>query len=82
MMNEEERNFYQQSAIAAMQGIQESGFKIEGFAAMLMPTKMAEVAFNIADAMLSEYRKRLPKKQNTNSNEEWLKKKQLEFNFD
>ena len=57
--NEYDVEFYANCAIAAMQGIQESGMKIEGFAAMLMPAKMSKVAFDMADAMLSEYQKRL-----------------------
>ena len=60
--NEYDVEFYANCAIAAMQGIQESGMKIEGFAAMLMPAKMAEVAFNMADAMLAEYQKRTDEK--------------------
>lgn len=66
--NEYDVEFYSNCAIAAMQGIQESGMKIEGFAAMFMPAKMAEVAFNMADAMLSEYQKRLAETENDNNN--------------
>lgn len=52
----EERQFHTQCAIAAMQGIQESG-KL-GEVAELTPHLIAERAFKIADAMLDEYRKR------------------------
>lgn len=54
-MSEEE--FYQQCAIAAMQGLQESSTKIS-LLADIAPEKTAIISFNIADAMLKEYRKR------------------------
>lgn len=54
-MTEEE--FYQQCAIAAMQGLQESSTKIS-LLADIAPEKTAVISFNIADAMLKEYRKR------------------------
>lgn len=54
-MTEEE--FYQQCAIAAMQGLQESSTKIS-LLADIAPEKTAIISFNIADAMLKEYRKR------------------------
>lgn len=54
-MTEEE--FYQQCAIAAMQGLQESSTKIS-LLADVAPEKTAIISFNIADAMLKEYRKR------------------------
>lgn len=60
--NDHDIEFYSDCAIAAMQGIQESGMKIEGFAAMLMPAKLSKVAFDMADAMLAEYQKRTDKK--------------------
>lgn len=66
--SEHDIEFYANCAIAAMQGIQESGMKIEGFAAMLMPGRLAEVAFNMADAMLNEYQKRLAGTDSDNNN--------------
>lgn len=50
--------FYKQCAIAAMQGIQESGTKL-GLVVDLIPNELAEKAFHIADAMLVEYKKRI-----------------------
>ncbi len=55
----EEREFYTTAALYAMQGIQESGYRIEGALATIMPNKLAMLSFEIADAMLSEYRKRM-----------------------
>lgn len=66
--SEHDIEFYANCAIAAMQGIQESGMKIEGFAAMLMPAKMSKVAFDMADAMLTEYQKRTDETYNNNNN--------------
>lgn len=66
--NEYDMRFYADCAISAMQGIQESGMKIEGFAAMLMPAKMSKVAFDMADAMLAEYQKRTDETYNNNNN--------------
>lgn len=54
-MNEE---FYQNCAISAMQGILESGIKFAEISAMLLPKKLANEAFNIADAMVEEYQNR------------------------
>ena len=51
-MNEE---FYQNCAIAAMQGILESSIKFAEISAILLPKKLANEAFNIADAMMEEY---------------------------
>lgn len=56
IMNDKE--FYMNCAIAAMQGMMESGTKFSEIAAVLLPKKLANEAFNIADAMLEEYRKR------------------------
>ena len=56
-MTEEEKSFYQQAAIAAMQGIQEANSRL-GLVADLVPSKLAVASFNIADAMLEELRKR------------------------
>lgn len=53
--------FYQQTAIAAMQGIQEANSRL-GLVADLVPTELAKQAFNIADAMLEEMIKRFNKK--------------------
>ena len=54
-----DKEFYANCAIAAMQGILESGIKFAEISAILLPKKMANEAFNIADAMLEEYQKRL-----------------------
>lgn len=54
-MNDE---FYQNCAIAAMQGILESGIKFAEISAILLPKKLANEAFNIADAMIEEYKNR------------------------
>lgn len=51
-------SFYKQTAIAAMQGIQEANSRL-GLVADLVPTELAKQAFNIADAMLEEMVKRL-----------------------
>lgn len=59
----EERDFYLQCAIAAMQGLQESGKKIS-FVSDLFPKETAKMAFKIADTMLNEYRDRLVKTNN------------------
>ena len=50
--------FYQQCAIAAMQGIQETNCKI-GLVADFLPKELAVKAFDIADVMVKEYRKRI-----------------------
>ena len=56
-LTEEEKSFYEQAAIAAMQGIQETNSRL-GLVADLVPRKLAEQSFSIADAMLEEHRKR------------------------
>lgn len=48
------KDFYQQCAIAAMQGIMENG-KV-GLVADLTPTLLAKKSFDISDAMLKEYK--------------------------
>lgn len=53
----EYREFYQQCAIAAMQGLQEANGKI-GLIVDFLPKKMAGKAFDIAEAMLDELTKR------------------------
>lgn len=53
-----ELEFYQQCAIAAMQGIQEIGGKF-GILADAAPKEVAKLAFNFADAMWEEYNKRI-----------------------
>ena len=45
---------YKQTAIAAMQGIQEANGKL-GLVSDLLPRELARHAFDIADAMLEEY---------------------------
>lgn len=47
--------FYANCATAAMQGLMENGTKFSEIAAVLLPKKLANEAFNIADAMLEEY---------------------------
>lgn len=56
-----EYRFYLECAAYAMQGIQENGYKIFEVAATLVPKKTAELAFDMADAMVEELRKRLDK---------------------
>ena len=41
-----------------MQGILESGIKFAEISALFLPKKLAKEAFNIADAMMEEYRNR------------------------
>ena len=53
----EYREFYQQCAIAAMQGLQEANSKI-GVVADLLPKKLAAMSFEIAEAMVDELIKR------------------------
>ena len=48
-----------QASISAMQGMQESGFRIEGIAAQLMPKKLASVAVGIGKAMTDELRREI-----------------------
>lgn len=57
-MTEEE--FYQNSAISAMQGLMETGGKM-GLVIDVFPEFLAEHSFKIADEMLKEYRKRKSK---------------------
>ena len=58
--NEYDIEFYKQAAIAAMQGIQESGMKLSPVADIFVK-ETAKLAFNMADAMLGELHKRLDK---------------------
>jgi len=51
------RDFYQQCAIAAMQGLQEVNCKL-GVVADFIPKELAARAFDIAEAMLDELTKR------------------------
>lgn len=55
-MDKEKETFIQQCAIAAMQGIQESG-KI-GVALDAVPSELAKLSFDIAECMWAEYEKR------------------------
>lgn len=55
--NVNEMEFYTNCAIAAMQGLQESGMKVS-LVEDFMPKKLAKIAFNIADAMLEELKER------------------------
>ena len=54
-------DFYKNCAIAAMQGIQESGSKI-GLAMDFIPEELSKKAFDIADHMLTELHLRLSEK--------------------
>lgn len=56
---EEHKQFYEQSAISAMQGLQESGSAIFNIAEDLTPRIIAKLSFVIADCMLEEYIKKL-----------------------
>lgn len=53
----EYREFYQQCAIAAMQGLQETNSKL-GLVADFLPKELAVKAFDIAEAMINELIKR------------------------
>ena len=57
-INEYDIEFYKQTAIAAMQGLQESGTKLST-AADIFVKETAKLAFNMADAMLEELHRRL-----------------------
>ena len=53
--------FYRQAAIAAMQGLQESGLKSLEIAFDDLPKELAKRSFDIADAMVAEYLERKDK---------------------
>ena len=57
-MTKEELEFYKNAAIAAMQGYQESAKEV-AILADIDHSITAKAAFNMADAMLDEYRKRV-----------------------
>lgn len=79
-MSDHEKDFYLQCAIAAMQGMQETGKKISIMSDMF-PNQTAKLAFRMADAMLDEYYNHInnivPK-----TNDDWLEKRQLKLDFD
>lgn len=50
-------DFYQQCAIAAMQGLQEGG-RVLGVVSDVMAKATARIAFDMADAMMEEYSRR------------------------
>lgn len=56
-MNEKELDFYKNCAVSALQGLMESGLKVQALFD-LMPETLSKRAFDFADAMLEEYRKR------------------------
>ena len=56
-----DKEFYQNCAIAAMQGIQEADSKI-GIISNFTPSELAIKAFDIADHMLKEYHHRMAEK--------------------
>lgn len=56
-----DKQFYQNCAIAAMQGIQESNSKI-GLAMDFLPEELAKKSFDIAEHMLEEYHRRMAEK--------------------
>lgn len=64
-LKDDEKAFYDNTAISAMQGIQESGLKLS-VAVDLMPNELAKLAFNIADSMILERRKRIMNDNNYN----------------
>lgn len=57
--NDHDIEFWREAAISAMQGIQESGWKFLGTFADIDTNDTANLAFNMADAMLEEYHRRL-----------------------
>lgn len=57
--NDHDIEFWRETAISAMQGIQESGWKFLGTFADIDTNDTANLAFNMADAMLEEYHRRL-----------------------
>jgi hypothetical protein len=57
--NDHDIEFWRDAAISAMQGIQESGWKLLGAFADIDKADTANIAFDMADAMLEEYHKRL-----------------------
>ena len=56
-----DKQFYQNCAIAAMQGIQESNTKL-GLAMDFLPEELAKKSFDIAEHMLEEYHRRMADK--------------------
>ena len=56
---EKYKDFYEQAAISAMQGLQENDSKIFSIAEDLTPKILAKFSFLIADCMLEEYIKKL-----------------------
>lgn len=62
-----DKQFYQNCAIAAMQGIQESNSKL-GLAMDFIPGELAKRSFDIADDMLKEMHKRMSNKPYLRSN--------------
>lgn len=56
-----DKQFYQNCAIAAMQGIQESNSKF-GLAMDFLPEELAKKSFDIAEHMLEEYHRRMTEK--------------------
>ena len=56
-----DKQFYQNCAIAAMQGIQEANSKV-GLAMDFIPEELAKKSFDIAENMLEEYHRRMAEK--------------------
>ena len=56
-----EQEFYMNCAISAMQGIQESGNRVISDLSEVFIKETAKRAFDMADAMLEEYKKRINK---------------------
>lgn len=75
-MSNEEKKFYIQCAISAMQGMQEGGSNIS-LISDLFPKETAKMAFKMADAMLDEYYNHISTKPTTTK--DWLEKKQLKL---
>jgi len=77
-ITKEEKEFYIQCAIAAMQGLQEAGKRIS-LVSDLFPKETAKMAFRMADAMLEEYRNQFSNKEK--DVEDWLEKRQLKLDL-
>lgn len=57
----DERRFYENAALYAMQGFIESPIKAETAIGVAAPEILAEESFKVADAMLDKYREKMKK---------------------
>ena len=57
----DERRFYENAALYAMQGFIESPVKAETAISVAVPEILAEESFKVADAMLEKYREKMKK---------------------